>query len=169
MGEKPRLDDKATQVEFAALVGVTQPAISRRVAAGVLPAGGTFGDWISAYCSALRSEAAGRGGAFAESLTAARTEQARADTRMKELQYYRELKLLVPVEEIEPMLAGWAATARSEVGYAVEKLVAGIRSKHGVEVTQDEVDAALLPAFRAIAEYPKRLSDDAVGEGGGCA
>ncbi|UEX76804.1 hypothetical protein [Sediminicurvatus halobius] len=117
------------------------------------------------YIRHLRELAAGRGGDQQASLTEARTQQALADANLKRLTYYRELKLLVPVEEIEPRLAGWAATARSEVGFAVDKLVAGIRSQHGIEVSDQEIDDALQPAYRAIGSYPPCAAGDD-GEGG---
>jgi hypothetical protein len=108
----------------------------------------------TAYIRYLRERAAGRGGDEQGALSRARTQQALADARMKELQYYRELKLLVPVEELEPALRDWAAMARGEVRNAVEKLLAAIRSQHGVEVATDVVEGILHPAFRAIAAYP---------------
>lgn len=55
------LSKKATQEEFAALVGVSQGAIQKRVAAGKLPHGGTLGQWLEAYIAGLREAAARRG------------------------------------------------------------------------------------------------------------
>lgn len=51
-----------TQAEFGAAVGVTQQAVSEMVRAGVLPDGGTFDQWLLAYCGRLREQAAGRMG-----------------------------------------------------------------------------------------------------------
>jgi hypothetical protein len=120
-----------------------------------------------AYIRDLRNKAAGRGGDDQGALSKARTKQALADAAMKELQYYRELKLLVPAAEIEPALREWAAVARGEVQNAVEKLLAAIRSQHGVEMDADAVEGILHPAFRAIAAYPAlQVPDGAQDEGG---
>ena len=118
-----------------------------------------------AYIRDLRDKAAGRGGEDAQSLTQARTKQALADARIKDLTYYRELKLLVPVDEIEPLLANWAATARSETTFAVEKLVAAIQSQHRIQIDQQLIDDTVYAAFRSIGSYPARLGEDA--EAGG--
>lgn len=50
----------ATQAQFASVVGVTQQRISQLQADGVLTHGGSVGEWIGAYCSQLREQAAGR-------------------------------------------------------------------------------------------------------------
>ena len=50
----------AKQVDVAMVVGVTQQAISAMVKEGKLPADGTLGDVLLAYCKRLRLQAAGR-------------------------------------------------------------------------------------------------------------
>lgn len=120
-----------------------------------------------AYIRDMRAKAAGRGGDEQASLTAARTRQATADAQQKELQYYRELQHLVPVEELEPIIANWAATARSEVTFAVEKIVASIESQHGIEVDKQSIDDSLQPALRTIGSYPAGHGPDAEQGGGG--
>lgn len=54
------LDVKVTQAEFGEAVGVGQPTVSRLISDGVLAAGGSFGQWLAAYCERLREQAAGR-------------------------------------------------------------------------------------------------------------
>ena len=56
----PDLTPRPTQAEFGALVGISQPAVSGLIERGVLVAGGTAGEWLSAYCAHLREIAAGR-------------------------------------------------------------------------------------------------------------
>ena len=51
---------RATQAALADLVGVTQPTISNLMAEGKLPATGTLGELLHAYCQRLRDQAAGR-------------------------------------------------------------------------------------------------------------
>jgi phage terminase Nu1 subunit (DNA packaging protein) len=48
------------QSEFAAAVGISQPAVSDLVRGGVLPEGGCADEWLLAYCHRLREQAAGR-------------------------------------------------------------------------------------------------------------
>lgn len=50
----------ATQAALAALVGVTQPTVSNLISEGKLPAVGTLGELVVAYCQRLREQAAGR-------------------------------------------------------------------------------------------------------------
>jgi phage terminase Nu1 subunit (DNA packaging protein) len=52
----------ATQATLGSIVGVTQQAISAMVTAGALPASGTLGEQLLAYCERLREQAAGRMG-----------------------------------------------------------------------------------------------------------
>ena len=52
----------AKQVDVAMVVGVTQQAISAMVKEGKLPADGTLGEVLLAYCERLRLQAAGRMG-----------------------------------------------------------------------------------------------------------
>lgn len=57
------LTASATQTQVAAIVGVTQQSISAMVAEGKLPAAGSLGEIVLAYCQRLRDQAAGRLGA----------------------------------------------------------------------------------------------------------
>jgi len=54
------LDQPATQKAFGDVVGISQPAASDLIKRGVLRPGGTFGEWIRAYCAHQREIAAGR-------------------------------------------------------------------------------------------------------------
>ena len=54
------MEQQATQASLAALVGVTQPTISKLMADGKIPASGTLGELLLAYCQRLRDQAAGR-------------------------------------------------------------------------------------------------------------
>lgn len=53
-------DQVITQQAFGDLVGISQPAVSDLVRAGVLPEGATARQWLHAYCARLREQAAGR-------------------------------------------------------------------------------------------------------------
>ena len=54
------LSKKISQVKFADLVGITQPAVSGLVARGILTVGESGADWLLSYCGHLRDVAAGR-------------------------------------------------------------------------------------------------------------
>ena len=56
------LDQQATQAAFGALVGIAQPSVSTLMTEGKLPATGTLGELLLAYCARLRDQAAGRMG-----------------------------------------------------------------------------------------------------------
>jgi hypothetical protein len=57
------LSIRVTQEDFGALVGISQPAVSGLLANGVIQKEGTAAQWLLAYCSRLREQAAGRLGA----------------------------------------------------------------------------------------------------------
>lgn len=54
------LSMQGTQTALAELVGVTQPTISNLMTEGKIPANGTMGELLLAYCARLRDQAAGR-------------------------------------------------------------------------------------------------------------
>lgn len=54
------LSESALQHVFGALIDVSQQRVAQLVADGVLPAGATYGDWLKAYATRLREQAAGR-------------------------------------------------------------------------------------------------------------
>lgn len=56
------LSMQGTQTALAELVGVTQPTISNLMTDGKIPATGTLGELLLAYCARLRDQAAGRMG-----------------------------------------------------------------------------------------------------------
>lgn len=117
-----------------------------------------------AYIRSLRNQAAGRGGSQQENATRAKIRESEANAQLKELQFHKEVKTLIPANEIEPILANWATLARSETQHAIAKMVAAIESKHGIEVEQGLIDESLGAAFAAIANYPSQSSiDDGAG------
>lgn len=54
------LSIQGTQTALAELVGVTQPTISNLMSDGKIPATGTLGELLQAYCQRLRAQASGR-------------------------------------------------------------------------------------------------------------
>lgn len=106
-----------------------------------------------AYIRDLREKAAGRN-SDRTALDAAKTRQAQADAQLKELDYFERVGALVPAAQVAPLVGGWATTARAEVHNAVEKLIAGIESKHGINIEPEFVEDTMGSAYSAIAAYP---------------
>lgn len=154
------LDQPISQGRFGRLVGTSQQAVSKRVDDGLLREAAPLGEWLKSYCGKLREEASGRGDEDSKALTRAKTREAEAKAAMGELNYHRELRQLVPVDEVEPLLETWAVTARSEAQHAVEKTIAAIESKYGIEVERELYDEHLRAAFAVIASYPENLAGD---------
>lgn len=161
MSNRLDLNARATQVRFAQLVGVSQQAISERVASGVLPAGGTLGEWLLAYCERLRTEAAGRGGDDQAALTRARTREAEASAELKVLQIMERSRQLVPVAEIEPQLQAMVAAARSELLALPDALTHELRALYGMEIDASLIEDRINVALSHLAS---RLEADLAGD-----
>jgi phage terminase Nu1 subunit (DNA packaging protein) len=56
-----QLDASATQAGFSELVGIKRQTVADWLEKGLLEKGGTYRDWLLAYCERLRTQAAGRG------------------------------------------------------------------------------------------------------------
>src|SRR5690606_21772953 len=123
-----------TQSQFAKIVGVSQPLVFKLLDRGTLQPGDTMGEWLLAYCASLREVAAGRGGDEQVAMAEARARQARFDADLRELEFFEKIGALVQVEDIEPLLSGWAATGRAELLHAVDTIIAGIESRYGIEI-----------------------------------
>jgi hypothetical protein len=92
-----------TQAEFAALVGVSQPAVSDMLARGVIKPGQTTVEWLQSYCAHLREQAAGRGGDG--ELAAKRAEESGKRTELLEIKIAQLRREVVPVAVLEQILA----------------------------------------------------------------
>ena len=55
-------DAPCTQAQFADLIGVSRPIVTKMLADGKLQEGGTLREWLHGYCARIREVAAGRGG-----------------------------------------------------------------------------------------------------------
>lgn len=145
----------ATQYEIGEHLGITQQQVSDLQRRNVLEKGCTIDKARKDYLEHLRSVAAGRGGDAQFRLTEQRARQAEADAQLKELQYWREVGALVAVDELEPLLSGWATSARAEVENAVDRAITGIESEHGIKVDRAKVEELMGSAFNAIADFPR--------------
>ena len=89
-----------------------------------------------AYIRDLREKAAGRGGDDQGELTRARTRDALASAKIREIQFFESTGQLVSVEELEPLLESWATMARSEFINGMNKVVADIEGANDVVVEE---------------------------------
>jgi len=102
-----------TQAEFAALVGVSQPAVSDMLARGVIKPGQTTVEWLQSYCAHLREQAAGRGGDG--ELAAKRAEESGKRTELLEIKIAQLRREVVPVAVLEQILAHCGRNIRSSL------------------------------------------------------
>lgn len=99
------LGQPGTQEQFAALVGISQPAVSDLVASDVLKRGATLQEWLHAYCARLREQAAGRAGAGDLKLAEERALLAREQRIAAAMKNQVRARELAPVALLEAVLA----------------------------------------------------------------
>lgn len=97
------LHSTCTQAEFGDLVGMSQQATSDLLVRGVLSPGATAGQWLLAYTTHLREQAASRG-ADSE-LAFQRSELARVGRERAEIKLAEARREYAPVVLIEQVLA----------------------------------------------------------------
>ena len=156
------LDQTATVTAFGELVGTSHVAIVKARDDGRLPEGGTFRDWLHAYCHGLREVAAGRAGEHQAALTLARIDQAKADTAWKVMQTYERTGQVA--EAVQPLMDAWADFLRGAVMAAGQRILETL-AEQSVDVQPDVILAPLRAALRSGAQYPSRL-DPGDGPGG---
>jgi phage terminase Nu1 subunit (DNA packaging protein) len=103
------LSYRPTQTEFAALVGISQPAVSGLLARGIILEGGTIGQWSAAYCDHLREQAAGRAAAGDLDLAGERARLAKEQADKVAMQNAVSRGELAPVAAMESVLAAVGA------------------------------------------------------------
>lgn len=121
------LSRAATQEALAQLVGVTQPTISNLMAEGKLPASGTLGDMLLAYCLRLREQAAGRMGNAVDGLDLVQA-RARLAILQGDVVEIRKAQLSGEYAPIK-LLAEVLATASQAVSERFEMLPGQIRKE----------------------------------------
>lgn len=148
------LDAKATQVEFSALVGVSQQAISKHVENGTLRKGQSFRDWLKIYTVKLRDEAAGRVVTDQRAeLDRAKTREALANAQSKELALYREYQLILEKSQVMEAMSAWIALAKSEYTNSIEKILAMLESRHNITIERTDIDGITDAAMRTIGDF----------------
>jgi len=103
------LSEPVTQAEFGEMVGISQPAVSQLIAAGVLADGAPALMWLQAYVQRLREQAAGR----SQALATERAALARSQREGQEIKNAVARKEFAPITVLGDVL-GMAAAGVSD-------------------------------------------------------
>lgn len=150
----------STQAVFAAVVGVSQPAVSDLLAREVLRAGAPVGEWIVAYCSHLREMAAGRAAAGDLDLATERARLAKEQADRLAMQNQVTRKELAPTYLLEEILvrAGTRAGAILDtIPGMVKRRVPSLRAGDIAAIGREVAKARNIAASMTLAD----LQDDA--------
>lgn len=156
----PEPDLKASQTTFALMIGVSQQAVSQLKAKGVLPDGGTYGDWLIAYLDRLRSEAAGR--EQDSRLSDVRIRETEMSANLKELEYMKQLGQIILINDLSPLLTAFIGSVQFNVMAAQERIIEAIESKHSITIDDDDIGKPLRAALESVIggsrEFIARIS-----------
>jgi phage terminase Nu1 subunit (DNA packaging protein) len=141
------------QSEFAAAVGISQPAVSDLVRGGVLAEGGCADEWLLAYCHRLREQAAGRYSDGPLDLAQERAALARAQRESVELKN----SVLRGEYAAVSMLAEVLATASQAVAERFEHLPGQLR-KACPELPAQAIDRAMATIASARNEWVRQTA-----------
>lgn len=138
-------DKPCTQREFAALIGVSEAAVSGMVSRGVISSGQTLGEWLMRYCAHIREQAAGRATNGELDLATERAALAREQRIRINLQNAVTLRNLAPIAVMEADLADLLA----RVGKQLDTIPAKLRVKSD-KLSADDLDtvSSVLAAVR---------------------
>jgi phage terminase Nu1 subunit (DNA packaging protein) len=95
------LDKQVSQREFAAIIGVSEPAVSGLIKRGIIQPEQSLGVWLLAYCSHLREQAAGRSIELSEE----RAGLAREQKLLARIRKQKELEEWAPIANITLVLS----------------------------------------------------------------
>ncbi len=125
---------KAKQERFAEIIGATQSAVSRQVTAGVLRLGGSYGDWMKAYCHHLRTLAKDRLAHHEPTLVEARARESSAKADRAEIENAEKLEQIILKSDIEPVLEALGEIVRDEVVRGASHAAAAISDRYAIEL-----------------------------------
>jgi phage terminase Nu1 subunit (DNA packaging protein) len=134
------LDNQCSQKDFAALIGVSEPAVSGMVKRGVLIPGEALGVWLLAYCNHLREQAAGR----SADLTAERAGLAKENKLRARIAKLKELGEWAPIENMTLVLSRVTAQMASQFEHIPVKLKRAYpeMTAEQLGIIREELDAA---------------------------
>lgn len=161
------LDQSISQAEFAALVGVSEGAVSDWLRQGKLQRGANGRAWVQAYCGHLREQAAGRDPSG--QLTSQRARLAREQADRLAMENAKQRGELVPVALIEPRVRALFVGLRQQLlGWSAElpPVLAGLGEREMRAELAKRAHAVLvqLSAWRpprTAAEAQRQADDEA--------
>lgn len=156
MDKWPDPNEEAKQTKFASLVGVSQQAISTLVTREILLKGGTYAEWLFAYCDRLRTEAAGRD--QDDRLSAARIRETEMNANLKEIEYLKQRGEIIVRDDIQPLLDNFTSAVSFNVMAAKERIIEGIESAHNVTLDDESVSKPLRDALASVASSAEELA-----------
>lgn len=104
-GSRVKIDlaKPCTQARFAAMVGISQPAVNQLLNRGTLTRGETAGQWLLDYCTSQREQNAGN--ADGENLAYERAVATRVARERDEIRLAVDQRTFAPVSALEQALA----------------------------------------------------------------
>ena len=160
------LDQPCLQVDFANLVGISQPAVSELLTKGTLKAGQPARIWLLAYTRQLREQAAGRGadGELAQNRAALTA----TNNEMAQIKLKRMRGEFVPVLVIAQVLAhiGTQIASKLEPLPARIKMVCPQLTPDDLKAVETVItEARNLAASASLATLEDANKDDDLEEG----
>lgn len=138
------MQSSVTQKVFGEIVGISQPAVSDLIKRDVLAEGDTLANWIIAYCSNLREQAAGRAGADGGlDLVSERARLAKEQADKVAYQNAITRNQLAPVDLLEEVLAKAAAKING-----VFDAIPGMIKRRVPTLSSEEIDLIALEISR---------------------
>ena len=153
-----RLSDRAKQTEFAELVGITQPAVSKHAKEGLLPRGASYRRWLTAYCKRLREQAAGRGADNSAELTKARIRESNAKAEALELAAAEKSGTLILAEMVTPVFEQVFVNFRERMLEAGSRAASHIEARYGHELDDSDLAAHLRLGLQRCADTVEDMS-----------
>lgn len=150
------LTDHVSQAFFGDAVGISQPVVSKLLSDGILPAGGTLGEWLLAYCHRLREQAAGRlgselGGLDLVQERAALAREQRLGQAMKNAVARKEY---APIATLAQVLAGASQAVSDRFDH-----LPGVLRKACPEMTSDQRDQVVGVIVAARNEWARATAE----------
>lgn len=154
-------DMETTQAKFGELVGISQPAVSDLVRAGVLSPGQTAGQWLLAYCSRLREQAAGRLAEGGLDLATERARLAREQADRVAMVNAQTRRELAPVATLEQALADVC----KQIADVLEAIPVNLKRRGLADGDALELIRREIASVRNLAAETKLTWDDDVQSG----
>ncbi|MAT50306.1 MAG: hypothetical protein CMK32_03870 [Porticoccaceae bacterium] len=147
------INSEAKQQEFATLVGITRQATAKHIEMGTLSPGDSYREWILAYCSRLRTEAAGRSASeHRNRRDAALAWEAEMNATMKAREIMKQDGELLDYEHVLTAMLNWTEIVKSAMARSINGVVKAIESQYGITVDRGLATKYLEQALTIISE-----------------